>query len=202
MVILYKKNAFSIIEVLTVISIILILSAMLLPALKSARNKAHLATCINNQRNLTASVLMFALDHGSFPDKLLANNEEDTPENLYASFWTSKSYLHAASLKDYIYNMESLMCPSKHADDNVIIMHIDYGLNNAILGFKPTAIQDPELTITIIDSNVFEIFSVNDVDYRHNGGTVVGFLDGHVDYVKSDHIYNIVSPDPGIGYSP
>ena len=41
------EKAFTLIELLTVIAIIAVLSSMLLGSLQSARRKAHLAYCIN-----------------------------------------------------------------------------------------------------------------------------------------------------------
>ena len=47
-----RKNRFTIIELLTVISVIAILAALLLPALNKARMRAKSSGCINNQKQL------------------------------------------------------------------------------------------------------------------------------------------------------
>ena len=57
-----NTGAFTLIELLIIIAIISILAAMLLPALKSARNKAKSAVCTNNLRQIGLALQMYASD--------------------------------------------------------------------------------------------------------------------------------------------
>ena len=83
-----KRSAthdFTLIELLIVIAIIAILAAMLLPALRSARETAKKAQCLTNQKNIGLYVHQYALSHNQstgvlaswktwYKDMIIANN--------------------------------------------------------------------------------------------------------------------------------
>ena len=60
-------RGFTLIESLTVIAIIAILTAMLLPVLASARSKGQQTVCMSNMRNIGFAIAMYASDWKYFP---------------------------------------------------------------------------------------------------------------------------------------
>src|SRR5687768_8058641 len=59
-----RRTAFTLIELLIVISIIALLLALLLPALQGARDAARVAGCLSNQRQLAMQAVgVYAADY-------------------------------------------------------------------------------------------------------------------------------------------
>ena len=56
-------SAFTLIELLVVIAIIAILMAVLVPALKIAREQARGVSCLSNHRSLAQAYIMYADEH-------------------------------------------------------------------------------------------------------------------------------------------
>ena len=80
----HSPNAFTLIELLVVIAIIAILAAMLLPALARAKAKGLQIQCLSSQRQLCATIHMYAIDQV----ETLPPMQETTKEGFETSWRT------------------------------------------------------------------------------------------------------------------
>ena len=95
-----SNYGFTLIELLIVIAIIAILAAMLLPALKKARDSAYSASCLGNIKQLTTGSLAYADDYNS-----------NVPYNVYND-GSKDHYWTEIMLRGKAIPASSLLCPT------------------------------------------------------------------------------------------
>ena len=114
-----SHGAFTLIELLTVIAIIGILAAILIPVLSAVRDSARKAVCASNLRQVGVGVHMYAAD----------NNEQLPPvyrtASPFSTYWMWRGgqprNLGLLLHHGYVDNDEVFFCPGREVDANEAI---------------------------------------------------------------------------------
>jgi prepilin-type N-terminal cleavage/methylation domain-containing protein/prepilin-type processing-associated H-X9-DG protein len=109
-------GAFTLVELLTVIAIIGVLAALLLPGLTQAKARARRIQCVGNQKEIGLACLLFANDHGGkFPTQV-STNDGGSLEFVVAGYQIPGpfyfSYQHFRPLASSLVTPKPLVCPA------------------------------------------------------------------------------------------
>ena len=83
-----RRNAFTLIELLTVIAIIAILIALLFPAIKSSLQKAEIAQAQNDVKNIEGALKAYYTEYGKWPNGngIATDYSYGSPPPLYPNY--------------------------------------------------------------------------------------------------------------------
>ncbi|MFP3904081.1 MAG: type II secretion system protein [Armatimonadota bacterium] len=110
---MYARNycrGFTLVELLTVIGIIAVLSAILFPVFSSAREKSRQIACMNNMQQIGKALNLYIEDSGGFMPTwcLVHNNPGSAPSNPDNSGFLTWD----AQLMAYLDTSQVFICPS------------------------------------------------------------------------------------------
>jgi prepilin-type processing-associated H-X9-DG protein len=186
-----------------VIAIIAILAAILFPVFAQAREKARMASCSSNLKQVTMGFMMYAQDN----DEILPKYRQSpgVPPNC-TTMWYHQTY-------PYTKNWNVFQCPS-------VSVSIAYGINlihtitcsgpalslasvqrpseamiladaagDGSCTVAPDGVESPGFPCTycsICSGCAYVAGNGTAISARHNGGANGGFVDGHVKFYRQE----------------
>lgn len=195
-----RRRGFTLIELMVVVTIIVILIALFLPALRQARMQAQRANCMSNIRQVTQAFISYAADHDGQFLSLDANNAQ---VGIASQSDTGQVIV---GLYPYLRNSRVFHCMTDPRDTGLSYVP------NDILGprgvVSPVYVNPlPRLLKVVNSATTFALIEEYDLHPRtannpggfvvmpapslvwrdtpavaHGGGACITFLDGHAEF--------------------
>jgi len=142
------------------LAVLMIVAAILFPVFFRAREKAVQSSCMSNLKQLELATLMYAQDYGEVMPR--GHN------------WCDATL-------PCIKNRDVYTCPDVHGAIGT------YALSDGVAGRDLKTIGTPAEVVSVFGSRVgWNLHGGPSLlEYRHNGGANIGFVDGHVKWISA-----------------
>lgn len=201
-------RAFTLIELLTVIAIIGILAAIIIPVVGSVRQKARMTTSMSNLRQLGSAMQIFVNDN---KQTLPVNSTTHPTHYWYRELWkiiyagqtvpampptpdTYDRYVEVFGNTVFITPlMEDVASPRSYGYNAYLSQFTTAGAaTNPATPLQFTHVANPARTVALGDSGSINLFRSN-ARARNDGLVFCVFVDGHVDKLYPPDVGN---PNP------
>jgi prepilin-type N-terminal cleavage/methylation domain-containing protein/prepilin-type processing-associated H-X9-DG protein len=189
-----RRCGFTLIEILVVIGIIALLSALLLSVFSRVREKGRATQCQSNLHQLGLAFQQYTADNGRFPSWYNAY----MPSNPLPSKHPGLSW--GRRVEPYVKDVRLFQCPSANSSTDPEPMwagngdgYSDYNYNLGLSGKADSRVTKASEVIMLFDggSGPAYLSSLNDTTDvapsgggdRHSGGFHAVFVDGHTKWV-------------------
>lgn len=196
----HHASAVSVVEMLIAIAILAVLVALILPVVNSMRDKAHVAGCLNNLRQIGMGIQLYANDHDGF----LPQSEAQKPGESKALIWPYRIAPYIG-VKDFAQTYQNanlakhslFTCPAETDYSIQAMPWVHYSLNrhlnDRLFGAKSEirqlAVRSPSKWVIVSDSfkswhiltdRAKKMIDDNGLERRHGGHPNFLYADGHV----------------------
>jgi len=215
-----SQHAFTLVEVLTVVSILMILIALLLPAMHRAQYWAHVVHCQTNMRQLGLATVMYANDHKRHLPRPNSNSSDDHPWSANGGVKTGWAYrgkayktegveaLEEGAYWPYTLKHETYRCPAHDPNwwDNGTQVLGSYTMNRLVINPLWTFRIDQYQSTDVMFWETDETSSWwNDLcnypweglpSARHGTGGTIVCADGHTEWLTHERFYEEAPKNP------
>ncbi len=213
------KGAFTLIELLMVITIIVILAGRLLPAVSRSKGKAGAVVCLNNAKQIDLALLMFAEENDGFPNSKTVTylywQSITKQTGVKQLLWEQEAKLYECPLNPVICSIPSPPrgpldpMPAETAGiyTNSYYFNERYAETDVpgLGGVKTMRISAPEKTALVVEATAYDALPAHILNREkmNDAPNTIAFVDGHAKLTK---IYYTgapprqVNPPPGYDY--